>query len=172
LSGYARVVSLIGMPGGGKSTVGRLLAGRLDIPFADVDHAIQERAGMSVSELFSQRGEAAFRELESEVLQSLIAAGPSVIATGGGTVLKPENRSLLKERTLAVYLEASLPELWRRVRRNSRRPLLQVADPQAKLAELYAMRHPIYREVAAVIVTTGAPTIAQVVDAIVAELPA
>ena len=127
----------IGLPGSGKSTVGRLLAGRLDIPFADVDHAIQDRAGMSVSELFSQRGEAAFRELESEVLQSLIAAGPSVIATGGGTVLKPENRSLLKERTLAVYLEASLPELWRRVRRSSRRPLLQVADPQAKLAELY-----------------------------------
>lgn len=172
MSGYARIVSLIGMPGGGKSTVGRLLAGRLGLPFADVDLAIQERAGMSVSELFTQRGEPSFRALESEVLEALIAAGPSVIATGGGTVLKPENRSLLKEHTLPVYLEASLPELWRRVRRNSRRPLLQVADPHAKLAELYELRHPLYREVAAITVTTGAPSIAQVVDAIVAELPA
>ena len=127
---------------------------------------------MSVSELFAQRGEIAFRELESEVLEALIATGPSVIATGGGTVLKPGNRSLLRERTLPVYLEASLPELWRRVRRNSRRPLLQVADPHAKLAELYEARHPLYREVAAITVTTGSPTIAQVVDAIVAELRA
>ena len=125
---------------------------------------------MSIPELFTRHGEDAFRAIESEVLKALIDAGPSVIATGGGTVLKPESRSLLMERTLPVYLEASLPELWRRLRRNGRRPLLQVPDPYARLTELYAVRHPLYREIAAITVTTGAPTVAQVVDAIVAEM--
>lgn len=125
---------------------------------------------MGIPELFALHGEDAFRAMESEVLESLIAAGPSVIATGGGTVLKEQSRSLLKERTLPVYLEASLPELWRRLRRNTRRPLLQVADPYAKLSELYAARHPLYQEIAAITIITGVPTVAQVVEAIVAEL--
>lgn len=158
------------MPGGGKSTVGRLLARRLGVPFEDVDEVIERRAGASVAALFQQAGEVAFRDRESGVLRELLSAGPMVVATGGGSVLRAENRALMRSATVPVYLHASLPELWRRVRRNSRRPLLQVADPRARLEDMLAERHPLYCEVAMLTVETGEPSMAAVVDDIVAKL--
>ena len=164
------VVTLIGMPGGGKSTVGRLLAERLGVEFADTDLAIERRMGMSVGQIFDTRGEAFFRDLESEVLDSLVRMNPSVVATGGGSVLRPENRDLLREHTVPVYLQTSLPELWRRVRGNSRRPLLRGPSPYERLEQIYAERHPIYSELASIVVITGKPTVAGVVDTIVSAL--
>ncbi len=141
-------VSLIGMPGSGKSTVGKEVAHRLGLAFADCDKAIEHRAGCSIAALFEREGEGAFRDLESQVLASLVAQGPSVIATGGGIVLRPGNRELLRTRTRCVYLRAGPDLLWKRVRRDRRRPLLQVDDPQRRLREMSAEREPLYEETA------------------------
>ncbi len=158
------------MPGGGKSTVGKLLAQRLGVSFADCDLAIEHRAGCAIGTLFEREGEAAFRDLEADMLRELIEKGTGVIATGGGSILRPANRALLRERTVPVYLHATLDELWRRVRRNNRRPLLRVSDPRARLQALYDERHPLYTEVAAFRVETGRPPLSAVVDAIVMRL--
>ena len=170
MSVAARVVALIGMPGGGKSTVGRLLAKRLGWAFADVDQSIEDRSGCTVTELFEQRGEPAFRDFEAGLLAELIQQGPSVVATGGGSILRAESRELLKAATVPVYLHAPLDQLWRRVRRNSRRPLLEVSDPFGRLQQLLVERHPLYCEVAQFTVETGSPSMAAVVDSIVAQL--
>ena len=170
MTGHSRVITLIGMPGGGKSTVGKLLAQRLGVSFADSDDAIERRTGRTIGALFELEGEASFRDLESDVLEELIRSGTGVIATGGGSILRPENREMLRERTIPVYLHATLDELWRRVRRNNRRPLLRVVDPRARLQALYEERHPLYSEVAAFSVETGKPPLAAVVDAIVTRL--
>jgi shikimate kinase len=164
------VISLIGMPGGGKSTVGKLLARRLGVSFADSDDAIERKAGRSIATLFEQEGEAAFRDRESETLCDLVESGTGVIATGGGIILRPTNRALLGERTIPIYLHATLDELWRRVRRNARRPLLRVSDPLARLQSLYEERHPLYCELARFTVETGKPPLAAVVDDIVTRL--
>ena len=158
------------MPGGGKTTVGKSLARRLDATFADVDREIELEHGCSVGDLFARDGEAAFRAVESATLMRLVNAGVGVIATGGGSVLRAENRALLREATTPIYLQATLAELWRRVRRNSRRPLLQVADPYARLEQLFVQRHPLYCEVARITVETGTPSVPAVVDRIVGEL--
>ena len=160
------------MPGGGKSTVGRLLARRLEVSFIDVDDAIERRYAASVSALFAARGEDAFRDIEADVLAESTIGGAAVVATGGGAVVRERNRALLREATIPVYLHASLPELWRRVRRNSRRPLLQVSDPRARLAQLFEERHPLYCETARIVVETGEPPMSRVVDEIVARLQA
>ena len=158
------------MPGGGKSTVGRLLARRLGVPFADSDLAIEQRMGMSVGQVFEKHGEPFFRDLESDVLRTLVVTKPSVVATGGGSVMRAENRDLLRELTVPVYLQAHLSELWRRVRGNSRRPLLRGPSPYERLEQIYAERHPIYCELAAIVVVTGTPTVADVVETIVLAL--
>lgn len=170
MSGATRVVALIGMPGGGKTTVGRLLAKRLGWAFADVDQSIEDRSGCTVTEFFEQRGESAFRDFEADLLAELIGQGPSVVATGGGSILRADSRELLKSATVPVYLYAPLDQLWRRVGRNSRRPLLQVGDPFGRLQQLLVERHPLYCEVAQFTVETGPPSTASVVDSIVAQL--
>lgn len=170
MSGVTRVVALIGMPGGGKTTVGRLLAKRLGWAFADVDQSIEDRSGCTVTEFFEKRGESAFRDFEADLLAELIRQGPSVVATGGGSILRADSRELLKSATVPVYLYASLDQLWRRVGRNSRRPLLQVDDPIGRLQQLLVERDPLYCEVAQFTVETGPPSTASVVDSIVAQL--
>jgi shikimate kinase len=170
LSRLKKVVSLIGMPGGGKSSIGKLLAGRLAAKFFDVDVAIERSAGCTIASLFEREGEAAFRKREADALRDLVRGGPAVVSTGGGVVLSPANRELLRNATVPVYLFAPPAELWRRVRKNSRRPLLQVADPYARLCELFEQRHPFYSEVATIIVETGRPPMHSVVDDIVAQL--
>jgi shikimate kinase len=149
-------IALVGMPGSGKSTVGRQLARLLGWPFVDSDAEIVRRIGMPIRAFFEQSGEAAFRALESQVLAELLATpGGVVVATGGGAVLRPENRELLKSNAQCVYLRASVDELWRRLRHDTHRPLLQVADPHRKLRDLFHERDPLYREVARHTVESG-----------------
>ncbi|MBL0943172.1 MAG: shikimate kinase [Hydrogenophaga sp.] len=163
-------VFLVGLPGSGKSTVGRQLARRLGLPFVDVDHAIEAHIGSSIRTFFEREGEAAFRDVEAGVLAD-IAAGPiSVVSTGGGAVLRPENRQCMREHGQVVYLRSSPEELQRRLRHDRNRPLLQVADPLAKLRELHAQRHPLYAQSAHFTIDTGRPSVATLVNMIVMQL--
>lgn len=162
----------MGLPGGGKSTVGRQLARRLGARFLDADVVLEERIGMPIRAYFEQHGEAAFRDLEEQVIDELTReAGESlVLATGGGSVLRPANRAHLHERTTVIYLRSTPEELYRRLRHDTQRPLLQVADPLAKLRELYDQRHPLYDEVAHYRVDTGRPSVATLVNMIMMQL--
>ena len=164
------VVSLIGMPGGGKSTVGRQLARRLGLQFVDVDHAIEKRISCSIAEFFEREGEARFRDIESEVLLELVERVDHVIATGGGIVLRESNRQLLNDRTVSIYLRSNPDELFKRVRHDSRRPLLQVADPLSRLREMSAKRDPLYRQTAHYIIETGRPSVSTLVNMILMQL--
>ncbi len=161
------------MPGGGKSTVGKQLARRLRANFVDTDAAIERRIGQTIRTFFEEHGEAAFRDVESEVLRSLTGeagAGPAVLATGGGIVLRPANRELLRKHSSVVYLHSGPEELFKRLRHDTVRPLLQGKDPLAKLRELYQQRHPLYQEVAHFTVETGRPSIATLVNTVLMQL--
>jgi shikimate kinase len=171
LSRLKQVISLIGMPGGGKSTIGKLLAKRLALSFVDLDAAIERDAGCTIATIFDHEGEPAFRRREADALRRLVLAAPAVIATGGGAVLSPASRELLRSQTLPIYLFAPPAELWRRVgKNNSRRPLLQVTDPYARLRELFEQRHCLYCEVAAVTVETGRTYVPSAVEEILRQL--
>ena len=166
------VISLIGLPGGGKSTVGRQLARRIGARFIDSDAVLEERIGMPIRSFFEQHGEAAFRDQEEVVIDELTLphAESRIIATGGGAVLRPANRAHLHDRTTVIYLRSSPEELYRRLRHDTQRPLLQVDDPLAKLRELYDQRHPLYEEVAHYSVDTGRPSVATLVNMIMMQL--
>jgi shikimate kinase len=127
-------IVLVGFMGSGKSSIGRLVAGRLRFRFIDTDHVIVERAGMDISEIFRRHGEAHFRALESSVLESLVPLDRHVIATGGGIVLREDNRARLRELGFVVGLKASESVIVERVSRNTRRPLLQTGDPGETVA--------------------------------------
>ncbi len=161
---------LVGLPGSGKTTVGRQLARRLRLPFVDSDHAIERRLGCSVREYFEREGEDRFRDLESEVLDDLSLNHHGVLSTGGGSVLRPINRERLRERGKVFYLRSSPEEVFRRLRYDQNRPLLQVADPQARLRDLYEKRDPLYRETAHVVIETGRPTVSALVSIIMGQL--
>jgi len=160
------------MPGSGKSTVGEEVARRLDVPFFDCDKVVEQRTGCTIARLFERDGEAAFRDLESAALASLIDGGPSVIATGGGAVLRPDNRALLRTRSICIYLDAPAALLWKRLRRDRRRPLLQVENAEARLYELAEERGPLYRETAAVILDIDMLSFDRIVDTVVAHVKA
>ena len=164
------VISLIGLPGSGKSTVGRQLARRLQLPFFDSDHVIEQQLGCSIREFFEREGEGRFRDIEASVIDALTQGQEGVLSTGGGVVLRPENRNNLRDRTQVVYLNSSPDELFRRLRHDKNRPLLQVADPLQRLRDLYAQRHPLYRETAHFSVDTGRPSVAALVNMIVMQL--
>ncbi len=165
-----RTISLIGMPGGGKSTVGRHLARRLGVAFVDVDTVIERRIGCPIRSYFEQEGEERFRDLESVVLAELLQSARGVIATGGGVVLRDANRDLLRKHTICVYLRSTPEELFRRLRHDSKRPLLQVADPLARLRDLFARRDPLYRDVARFRIDTGRPSMPTLVNMILMQL--
>jgi shikimate kinase len=158
------------MPGSGKSTVGRQLSRRLVLPFFDSDHLIEERLGCSIREFFAREGEQAFRDIEQQVIAELAAGPTAVVATGGGTVLREANRQCLRAAGRVVYLRSSPEELYRRLRHDTQRPLLQVADPLGKLRELYAQRDALYREAAHFQVETGRPSVPRLVNMIVMQL--
>lgn len=158
------------MPGGGKSTVGRQLARRLNVPFVDSDKVIEQRLGESIRAFFERAGEAAFRDIEEAVVDELTATAGGVIATGGGAVLREANRAALHARTTVVYLSSSPEDLFRRLRRDTDRPLLQVQDPLGKLRELHAVRDPLYRATAHFIVETGRPSVGTLVNMILMQL--
>jgi shikimate kinase len=163
-------IFLVGMPGSGKSTVGRHLARRLVLPFFDSDQRIEQRLGCSIREFFAREGEAAFRDVEEQVLAEL-AQGPSaVVATGGGAVLREANRQCLRNAGKVIYLRSTPEELYRRVRHDTQRPLLQVADPMARLRALHAERDPLYRDAAHFDIETGRPSVPTLVNMIVMQL--
>ena len=162
--------ALIGMPGCGKSTVGRQLAKRLGVAFVDTDTVIEERIGGSIRSLFETQGEAAFRDLEEQTIDDLTREGSSVIATGGGAVLRPANRQNLKSRSMVVYLRASPEHLVRRLRHDTKRPLLQVADPLKRLRALYNERDALYRETAHFIVEARGPSVSMLVNRIIMQI--
>lgn len=163
-------VALVGLPGSGKSTVGRQLARRLGRPFIDTDQVIEQRVGLSIREFFEREGEESFRDLEESVIDELTLGEPCVLSTGGGAVLRLANRQHLKQRTQAVYLHSAPEEVFRRLRHDRNRPLLQVPDPLARLRELYALRDPLYRESARFVVETGRPSVAALVNMVVMQL--
>ena len=163
---------LVGMMGSGKTTLGRALAQRLDLPFADTDRLLVERTGVPVTTIFEIEGEEGFRRRESAVLAEL-ASGPSqVVATGGGAVLSAANREVMRAGGTVVYLRARLDHLWERTRHDTSRPLLATPDPRATLAAILEARDPLYREVAHVIVETGTQSAATLVSRVVAALKA
>ena len=163
-------IALIGLPGSGKSTIGRHLAKRLNLSFNDSDQAIEQHIGCSIREYFERCGEANFRVIEQEVLADLTQRSNCVISTGGGSVLQQSNRSHLNERCKTVYLHCTPEEIFRRLWHDQKRPLLQVADPLEKLQELYAVRDPLYRDTAHLVIQTGKPSVSSLVNTIVAQL--
>jgi shikimate kinase len=156
------LISLIGLPGSGKSTVGQQLARRLDLAFIDSDTAIEQRIGCSIREYFEREGEESFRDAEE--------ARPSVLSTGGGAVLRQNNRDRLRANGYVVYLRSSPEEVFKRLRNDRNRPLLQVGDPLKRLRDLFAVRDPLYRETAHFVVETGRPSVTALVNMIVMQL--
>lgn len=163
------VISLVGLPGSGKSTVGRQLARRLQLSFADSDHVIEQRLGCPIREYFEREGEERFRDVEEQVLDELTQQS-GVLSTGGGAVLRAANREHLRGRGKVVYLKSTPEELFRRLRHDTQRPLLQVSDPLQRLRDLYAVRDPLYRETAHFTIETGRPSVATLVNMIVMQL--
>ena len=164
------MISLVGLPGSGKSTVGRQLARRLQLPFIDSDHWIETRLGCSIREYFEREGEVSFRDVEAQAIEELTQGPAGVLSTGGGTVLRAENRANLRARGKVVYLKSSPDELFRRLRHDTQRPLLQVADPLQRLRDLYAVRDPLYRQTAHFVIETGRPSVASLVNMILMQL--
>ena len=163
-------VSLVGLPGSGKSTVGRQLARRLQLPFLDTDHVIERRLGCSIREYFEREGEERFRDVEEAVIEELSEQHHGVLSTGGGSVLRAKSRENLRNKSKVVYLKSSADELFRRLRHDMNRPLLQVADPLTRLRDLLEVRDPLYRETAHFILETGRPSVATLVNMIVMQL--
>jgi len=158
------------MPGSGKSTVGKQLGKRLGWVFEDADARIEARIGGSIREFFEREGEDAFRAIEAEVIAQLAQQPACVLATGGGAVLREANRDALRRHCDVVYLRCAPEELYRRLRNDTQRPLLQVADPLGRLREMHAQRDPLYRQVAHLSVETGRQTVPSQVNMILSHL--
>jgi shikimate kinase len=166
-----RLIVLVGMMASGKTSIGRLLAQRLQIPFVDADHEIEVAAQMSVPEIFTKHGEADFRSGERRVIARLLREGPRVLATGGGAFMSAETRALIRERGISVWLKADAQTLFRRAKRRSNRPLLQTSDPEATIRQLMESRYPIYAEADVTVESTDG-THDETVDVVIAALAA
>ncbi|MFY9326805.1 MAG: shikimate kinase [Georgfuchsia sp.] len=163
-------IFLVGLMGAGKTTVGRLLAKRLQTRFVDSDHEVAAVTGVNIPTIFDIEGEAGFRRRESETIQRLCQEDNIVMATGGGAVLDPDIRQCLRNRGTVVYLSASPETLYERTRRDAGRPLLQVKDRLSRLRELHQQRDPLYHEVAHLVVEVGRTSAPHVVRQILAAL--
>ena len=139
-----RSIVLVGLMGAGKSTVGRRLAARLDLPFKDADAEIEAAAGMSVADIFAIHGEPYFREGERRVIARLLQEGPIVLATGGGAFMNAETRARIAQTGISIWLKAEFDVLMRRVRKRANRPLLRNADPEGSMRQLMTSRQPVY----------------------------
>jgi shikimate kinase len=160
-------VVLVGLMGAGKTTVGKIVASRLGWDFFDSDRVVEQKTGVAIPVIFDLEGEAGFRRRESHALDGLLGLDRIVLATGGGIVLKPENRAVLRGAGLVAYIEVAPELLYARTRHDRNRPLLQVADPLARLRQLLAEREPFYLEVADVVIDGNrhnARQIAQIVE--------
>ena len=163
-------IVFVGLPGSGKTTIGRQLARRLGVPFLDSDHVIEQRLGCSIREYFAREGEEAFRDVEQQVLDELSQHHQGVLSTGGGAVLREATRRHLHERGHVIYLRSSPEDVYRRLRHDTVRPLLQVEDPLARLRSLYEVRDPLYRAAAHFVLDTGRPSISTLLNKLVMQL--
>ena len=161
---------LTGPMGAGKSTIGRQLSKRLNMPFHDSDHEIENRTGVDIPLIFELEGEAGFRTRESAVIDELTRLPGIVLSTGGGAILDPENRQHLTSRGTVIYLHTSVDQQLRRTSRDRSRPLLQTDNPRAKLEELMAIREPLYREIADIVIDTDGMRVMDVVREIIRRL--
>jgi shikimate kinase len=148
-------IYLIGLMGAGKTTIGRHLAKALSLPFYDSDKAIEESTGVDIPTIFEFEGEEGFRDREQKMIQQLTQLEGIVLATGGGTILREENRRLLKENGFVVYLQCSVERILERTRRDTQRPLLKTDNPRERIEDLFTQREPLYRICADLIVDTG-----------------
>ena len=165
-------IFLVGLMGAGKTTIGRQLARKLGKRFVDSDHELEARTGASIPWIFEIEGEPSFRRREADMIRELTAQDGLVLATGGGAVLNPASRALLAERGTVIYLRASIGSILQRTSHDKNRPLLQTADPRAKLEELLAQRDPLYREIADLVIDTGRPNVQSMVQTILDQLAA
>lgn len=163
-----RSIVLVGMMGAGKSSVGRRLAARLGLAFIDADGEIEERAGMTIPELFERYGEPDFRAGEARVIARLLDAGPQVLATGGGAFMNANTRALIRAKGVSVWLKAEFDLLLRRIKRRNDRPLLKTDDPAARLKALIEERYPVYAEADLIVHSRDVPHEAVVEEIIVA----
>jgi len=163
----SRRVFLVGPMGAGKTTIGQLLAKHLGYNFLDSDREIEEHTGATIPLIFELEGEEGFRRREIHAIDELTQNLDIVLATGGGAVLRPENRSALSTRGIVVYLHASIEQLYQRTAKDRHRPLLQTSDPRARLRQIMQEREPLYREVARIIVDTTGKPVSVVVQEIV-----
>ncbi|MDR9423775.1 MAG: shikimate kinase AroK [Pseudomonadota bacterium] len=147
-------VVLVGPMGAGKSTIGRMLAKEIGYRFLDSDRIIEERCGANIPWIFDVEGEDGFRQRETAMLRELAEEEGTVLATGGGAVMRPENHELLKKASVVVYLRTSIEQQVERTRKDRNRPLLQNDDPEAVLRKLFAIRDPIYTELADIVMHT------------------
>lgn len=165
------MIILVGLPGSGKSTIGRQLAKRLHLPFVDSDQVLEQSSGCSIKDYFDRFGEAGFRDLEEQTIAEIVERdSDAIVSTGGGVVLRKSNRDALRRHGKVIYLKSSPDDLYRRLKYDASRPLLQVADPLARLRELYEARDPLYRETAHFILETGRPSVATLVNMIAMQL--
>jgi shikimate kinase len=139
-------IVLVGMMGAGKSTIGSRLARRLCVKFVDTDNLVQDHAGCTIQEIMKYGGESFFRQKESEVVKEVLDYEPCVISTGGGTFIEPENRALIKQKSISIWLKAEYEVIVDRVSRRNTRPLLEVGDKKEIIRDLIDQRYPIYEE--------------------------
>ena len=163
-------IALVGMPGCGKSTVGRHLARQLGLRFLDCDTEIERRIGMPIRDYFAAHGEPAFRDVEQAVVRDLSGEAGVLLATGGGAVLRQANREALHGHCRVFYLRSTPEDLFRRLRHDTQRPLLQVADPLQRLRELFRERDPLYRRVAHFVVETARPSVSGLANMVLMQL--
>jgi shikimate kinase len=172
MSNRASNVFLIGPMGSGKTAVGKHLARLMRAPFRDSDAEIEAKTGVDISYIFSREGEAGFRQREREVIEEITRECPIVLATGGGAILLPENRTVLHERGFVVYLKTSIEQQVERVRQGRNRPLLHDVDPLVKLTELMNVREPLYEGLSDFTIATDGRKVHIVADAILAAFKA
>ena len=163
-------IFLTGPMGSGKSTIGRQLAKQLAMPFHDSDHEIERRTGVDIPLIFDLEGETGFRKRETGVIDELTRLPGIVLATGGGAILDPENRERLGDRGTVIYLHTSVDQQLSRTAHDRNRPLLQTPDPRTTLEELLAIRDPLYREIADLVIETDGMRVRDVVREIVRKL--
>lgn len=167
-----RHIVLIGMMGAGKTAIGSEIARRYGVRFTDIDAEIEAAAAMTISEIFDRDGEEFFRRRETQVLSRILAGPPAIISTGGGAWMRPQNRKLIADSGLSVWLNCDLETLWHRVRQRSTRPLLKTADPKGTLARLIEERYPVYGLADLIFHSQGGDSIEASATRLIAEIRA
>lgn len=167
----ARSIVLVGMPGCGKSAIGRRLAPRFDLPFVDADEEIEIAAGKTISEIFADHGEAYFRDGERRVIARLLASGPQILATGGGALMHEETRANIRKTGISVWVKADLSVLVRRVSKRTDRPLFEGRDTETVMTELMQVRYPLFAAADIMVESRDVPHDV-IVDEIIAALAA